>query len=138
MWDTLLFKIVNWSVMSWHDKFIKSDTDQKIVREFNAVWPRNFLLQIHTTTPHTMELALKETAGIIDTQLASLATMSDRNVMELISYMRQLAVLLYVYNNETCLLQTRCPGINIMDLRWNVIATSDLFERHIISRYNIQ
>jgi hypothetical protein len=85
-----------------------------------------------------MELALKETASVIDTQLERVKTMSDRNLMELISSMRQLAVLLYVYNNETCLLQTRCAGINIMELRWHVIATSELFERHIVSTYNIQ
>jgi hypothetical protein len=35
--NTLLFKIVNWCVMWGYDKFVKSDTDQKIVREFLAV-----------------------------------------------------------------------------------------------------
>ena len=124
--------------MSSHDKFIKSDSDQKTMIEFNALWPLNFLLQIQTTTPHTMELSLKQTALLIDTQIGSRATMPDRNLMELISYMRQLSILLYVYNNETCLLQTRCPGINIMDLRLALHSTSDLFERHIISKYNIQ
>jgi len=133
-----LFKIVNWCAMAGYDKFVKSASDQKIVREFDAAWAQNFLLQTQTTTPHTMELALKETASVIDTRLVSVATMSDRNLMELISYMRELAALLYVYNNETCLLQTRCPGITIMELRWNVIATSELFERHIVSTYNIQ
>ena len=120
------------------EKFVQSASDHKIVREFDAVWAGNFLLQTQTTTPHTMELALKETAAVIDTRLECVKTTSDRNLMELIGYMRQLAMLLYVYNNETCLLQGRCPGINIMELRWNVLATAELFERHIVSTYKIQ
>jgi hypothetical protein len=59
------------------------------------------------------------------------------DLMKLISDMRQLSLVLYVYFNQTRLLQSH-HDINLIDFRNTILWTSDIMERHIIAKYNIQ
>jgi hypothetical protein len=58
-------------------------------------------------TPTPLELTTKETVNLINDRMYSVLQMQDLYKMELISYMRQLSVLLYVYNNQVFLLESR-------------------------------
>jgi len=90
--------------------------------------------QVQPTT--TIEATLKDTAQIINTLLYNVQNISDTDLMELISYMRQLSVLLYVYGNQTRLLQS-LHHIDLLDFRNTILWTSDILERHIIAKYII-
>jgi len=115
--------------------FAKNDTEHMQLQQFIADWSGNFMLQ-QVQTQTVMEATLKLKANMINTSLYELARSSDTGLMELISHMRELSYLLYVYNNETLLLQ-RKHGINLTNFRNQICWTSDVLERHIISKYNI-
>ena len=105
------------------------------VNEFIAVWPGNFMLQSNETKT-VMEATLKLKANTINTSLYDLARISDTGLMELIHAMRELSFLLYVYNNQTLLLQSK-HGIQLTNFRNTILWTSEILERHIIAKYNI-
>jgi len=116
--------------------FAKNDTDLMQLQQFIAHWSGNFMLQ-RVTTQTPLEATLKLKADMINKCLYELARSSDTGLMELISHMRELSYLLYVYNNETLLLQ-RKHGIDLTNFRNQICWTSDVLERHIISKYNIK
>ena len=93
------------------------------------------LQQVNPTT--TIEATLKDSAERINTHLYNLQTISDKDLMELISYMRQLSLLLYVYGNQTRLLQI-LHHIDLLDFRNTILWTSDILERHLIVKYKIK
>ena len=115
--------------------FAKNDTDLMQLQQFIAHWSGNFMLQ-RVTTQTPLEATLKLKADMINTCLYELARISDTGLMELISYMRELSYLLYVYNNETLLLQKK-HDIDLTEFRNQIIWTSNVFERHIIAKYHI-
>ena len=116
--------------------FAKTDTERLQLRQFFADWSENFMLQ-RVQTQTVLEATLKLKADMINTRLYELARISDTGLMELISYMRELSYLLYVYNNETLLLQ-RKHGIDLTNFRNQIYWTSEVFERHIIAKYHIK
>jgi hypothetical protein len=117
--------------------FAKTDTERFQLQQFFADWSQNFMLQHQVPTQTPLEASLKLKAEVINTRLYELARISDTGLMELISYMRELSSLLYVYNNETLLLQ-RKHGIHLINLRNQILWTSDVLERHIIAKYHIK
>ncbi len=94
------------------------------------------MLQAVTPTT-TIEATLKDSATRIDSHLYNLQKISDKDLMELISYMRQLSLLLYVYSNQTRLLQS-LHDIDLLDFRNTILWTSDILERHLIVKYDIK
>ena len=112
----------------------KTAQDTKILGMFCEMWPGNFALQ-KIETVGTLEQALTGTDKIIDEKLMSLQSMPDVQLIPLISEMRQLAILIWVYNNN----QTSkiVHGVSIIDFRNYLIWTSDVLERHITSKYII-
>ena len=91
--------------------------------------------QVQPTT--TIEATLKDTAKRINTLLENLQNILDTDLMELISYMRQLSLILYVYSSQTRLLQSHLH-MELIDLRNTILWTSDMMERHIIAKYKIK
>ncbi len=118
--------------------FIKTYEDGTNVNQFIGTWPGNFMLQEVTPTT-TIEATMKHKAQKIDESLYILHNISDKDLMTLISDMRQLQLLLYVYNNQTRLLQSHHHiNDNLRDFRNTILWTSDIIERHIIAKYKIQ
>jgi hypothetical protein len=118
--------------------FIKTYDDRTNVNQFIDTWPGNFMLQEVTPTT-TIEATLKESARRVNENLYYLHKISDKDLMTLISDMRQLQLLLYVYNNQTRLLQSHHHiNDNLRDFRNTILWTSDIMERHIIAKYKIQ
>jgi hypothetical protein len=116
--------------------FTQTHEDKMNVNQFIATWPQNFMLQAVTPTT-TIEATLKDSATRIDSHLYNLQKISDKDLMELISYMRQLSLLLYVYSNQTRLLQS-LHDIDLLDFRNTILWTSDILERHLIVKYDIK
>jgi hypothetical protein len=132
-----VFKIVFLRGMVYEtlEIFAKNDTDRMQLHQFIADWSGNFMLQSRESKG-VMEATLKHHANIINTSLYNLARISDTGLMELIHEMRELSKLLYVYSNQTFLLQ-RKHGIDLTNFRNTIYWTSEILDRHIISKYNI-
>jgi hypothetical protein len=117
--------------------FIKTHDDGRNVDQFIRTWPGNFMLQQQVQPTTTIEATLKDTAKRINTLLENLQNILDTDLMELISYMRQLSLILYVYSSQTRLLQSHLH-MELIDLRNTILWTSDMMERHIIAKYKIK
>jgi len=115
--------------------FATHHNDVMHVQQFIADWPGNFMLQ-SVETKTIMEATLKLKANMINKCLYDLARSSDTELMELSHSMRELSCLLYVYNNQTLLLQSK-HGIHLTHFRNTIYWTSEVLARHIISKYNI-
>ena len=133
-----VFKIVflRGMVFETLETFATNYTEQMQVQQFIADWSQNFMLQAVAPTT-TIELTLKETAQRIDAQLNTLQKLSDTDLMALISLMRQLSLVLFVYHHQTRLLQSK-HHIKLLDFRNTILWISDMLERHIIVKYNIE
>jgi len=133
-----VFKIVflRGMVFETLETFATNHTELLQVQQFIADWPGNFMLQ-SLETKTVMEATLKLKANTINTSLYNLARISDTGLMELIHHMRELSFLLYVYNNQTLLLQSK-HGIQLTNFRNTIYWTSEVLERHIKSKYNIK
>ncbi len=98
------------------------------------MWPGNFALQ-KIETGGTLEQALSGTAKIIDEKLMSPSPMPDVQLIPLISEMREMAILIWVYNNNETTKTVNC--VSIIDFRNYLIWTSDVLERYITTKYII-
>ncbi len=61
--------------------------------------------------------------------------MPDVQLIPLISEMRQMAILIWVYNNNET--SKTVNGVSIIDFRNSLIWTSDVLERYITTKYII-
>ena len=115
--------------------YSKSEDDTYYIKDFAESWPGNFILQnVATTTP--LETVLQSTAGKIDLSIYNVGRFPDSILIDLISNMRVLHFLLFIYNNETNLMERYCNQ-NRADFRNAILWTSDILERHLILQYNI-
>lgn len=118
--------------------FSTDDEDEiRHMTDFARRWPGNFMLQkdVIATTP--IEITLKETATKIDNSIYNLGQQADTKLMDLISAMRVLWNLLFVYNSETRLMESYCEN-NSANFRNTILWVSNLLERRIIVNYKIQ
>jgi hypothetical protein len=112
----------------------KTEQEKTVLKSFCDTWPGNFALQ-RKETVGTLEQALAGTAEIIDGKLIFLQSMPDVQLIPLISEMRQMAILIWVYNNNET--SKTVNGVSIIDFRNSLIWTSDVLERYITTKYII-
>ncbi len=122
------------ALIQWFIPYNKNAQDTNILGTFCDLWPGNFALQ-EIETVGTLGQALAGTAAIINEKLMSPSPMPDVQLIPLISEMREMAILIWVYNNNET--TKTVNGVSIIDFRNSLIWTSDVLERYITTKYNI-